>query len=79
MLNLFQYGNIVFWENEKEGNKKRGNLTTQMVVSFSPHANLLEVFGQRPNRYSHLIFYTIFLHKRGKFLTPAIHGPWHNN
>ena len=72
-------GTSYFGKIKKKETKNRGNLTTQMVVSFSPYANLLEVFGQRPNRYSHLIFYTIFLHKRGKFLTPVIHGPWHNN
>ena len=59
MLNLFQYENIVFWENEKDRNKKNiGNLTTQVVVSFSHHANLLEAFGRTPSRYGHLIFHT---------------------
>ena len=72
-------GTLYFGKMKKKETKNRGNLTTQMVVSFSHHANLLEAFGQRHNKYSHLIFYTIFLHKRGKFLTPAIHELWHNN
>ena len=72
-------GTLYFGKMKNKETKNRGNLTTQMVVSFSHHANLLEAFGQRPSRYSHLIFYTIFLHKRGKFLTPAIHELWHNN
>ena len=29
----------------KKKKKNRGNLTTQVVVSFSHHANLLEAFG----------------------------------
>ena len=72
-------GTLYFGKMKKKETKNRGNLTTQMVVSFSQHANLLETFGQGHNRYSHLIFYTIILHKRGKFLTPAIHELWYNN
>ena len=30
---------------KKKKKKNRGNLTTQVVVSFSHHANLLEAFG----------------------------------
>ena len=30
---------------ETKKKKNRGNLTTQVVVSFSHHANLLEAFG----------------------------------
>ena len=43
-------GALYFGKMKKKETKNRGNLTTQMVVSFSHHANLLKAFGQRPNK-----------------------------